>query len=142
MGRGYNPEQTRQSREREDDERIKRERRTRGQGEARVRVGGRRGASMSASYLEEGDNDAQYDTVNVSRVKNRGQYRDYYEDDDGEMDDFIVDDDEEGDENDDEHDWQEPTRKQGSSNKAQVGRRQVDCLTYSACAQALIGRRR
>ena len=93
MDRHYNPEKTKQSRLKEEEDRIKREKKLRAQTESRRYS--RRGPSMSAAYLEETD-EANYDSVDIGRMK-RGSYsREYYSDDE-EMADFIVNDEEEGD---------------------------------------------
>ena len=116
MDRHYNPERTKQSRLKEEEDRIKRERKLRAQGEGRTRFT-RRGPAMSAAYLEEEVEDANYDSVDIGRMK-RGSYRREHYSDDEEMADFIVNDDEE------EEDEEEGDRWLGSKRGGKVSHRE------------------
>jgi hypothetical protein len=85
MGRLHIPEKSKESREREDDVRIRRERRLRSQTENRRAGYKRLSGVMSAEYLEEGADEGNYDTVNVSRMKSRVRQANYYDDEDEEV---------------------------------------------------------
>lgn len=92
-----NPERIKEARLKEDDERIRRERRLRASGEGRRAMRMMRLPAMSAAYLEEGMDeggmDRQYES-SMGRMRGRARQQMSYYDDDEEMADFIVKDEE------------------------------------------------
>lgn len=111
LGKTYIPEQKKELREKEDDDRIKREKRGRAQMDGK-RYGSYRRPAMSKEFLEEGMDEAGYDSVNVSKMKYARRRQSYYdEEEDDEMDGFIVKDDEDDDEEDR---WLGSSRGRGS----------------------------